>query len=106
MFRFRVQDPIDLELTEVAQDSFIDGSISKNGSKEQLNDESNMFLYGTDGSANRDEDNHFNEENVIDILANVDNEVMCMEDKEHMVSHQEDSLTKTIAGVAGNVLEW
>jgi len=46
----------------------------------------------------------FNEENaVIDILANVDRDAIL---DEHMVTDREDNLTGTLAGVAGNVLEW
>mmetsp|Transcript_7782 Transcript_7782/g.17562 ORF Transcript_7782/g.17562 Transcript_7782/m.17562 type:complete len:554 (-) Transcript_7782:32-1693(-) len=105
----KVQDPIDLELTEVAKASFT------RGSHEQLHDESSdMFFYGAAGDDVPDDaekhngeatslSDRFNEENMIDILANVDSEV---NDEEHMVTHQEDSLTKTLAGVAGNVLEW
>lgn len=106
-FTRRVQDPIDLELTEVAQNGL---NSSQASSREQLHDESadNMFRYG---SAEDDDDDQersasmsdrFNEENMIDILANVDTEAI----DEHMVTHEEDNLAKTIAGVAGNVLEW
>ena len=106
-----IQDPIDFELTEVAKEAF--APIGKNGSCEQLNDESSsVFLYGAaDGDDHPQTHNEesmslsdrFNEENVIDILANVDSDAI---NSEHMVTHQEDSLAKTIAGVAGNVLEW
>ncbi len=97
------QDPIDVELTEVARESF---TASSNGSssREHLHGkDDNMFPYGSAAVDDDDNDAHDNEEDVIDILANVDRDTML---EEHMVTHQEDSLTKTIAGVAGNVLEW
>lgn len=45
----------------------------------------------------------FNEERVIDILANVDRDAL---GDDGMVTHREDSLAGTLAGIAGNVLEW
>lgn len=111
----KVQDPMDLELTEVARDAF--GEIENRGSHEQLRDgKSNMFQYGSADGSSDDEDHldmynggsslsnsdRFNEENVIDILANVGEDII----DEHMVTKEEDSLGKTLAGVAGNVLEW
>jgi len=111
----RVQDPIAMELTEVARESFThpNGNGEQHGLRVQLHDESSeMFPYGSAGDDDGDCDDiqkigregiSLNEENMIDILANVDSEII---DGEHMVTHKEDSLSKTIAGVAGNVLEW
>ena len=105
----KVQDPIELELTQVAREKLPGIRMS-----DQLDDddESNMFIYaGADDSSDDAENRNgndqyvsdrFKEESVIDILANVDNELI----EENMVTHQEDDLIKTIAGVAGNVLEW
>ena len=97
-------DPIDMELTDVAKEGF-----GSNHSREQprngtSSDNDNMFAYDSavEEIASLSESDRFNhEEHMIDILANVDCDI-----DEHMVVHEEDSLTKTIAGVAGNVLEW
>eukprot|EP00584_Thalassiosira_punctigera_P005370 CAMPEP_0172544072 /NCGR_PEP_ID=MMETSP1067-20121228/14310_1 /TAXON_ID=265564 ORGANISM="Thalassiosira punctigera, Strain Tpunct2005C2" /NCGR_SAMPLE_ID=MMETSP1067 /ASSEMBLY_ACC=CAM_ASM_000444 /LENGTH=535 /DNA_ID=CAMNT_0013330575 /DNA_START=148 /DNA_END=1755 /DNA_ORIENTATION=- len=102
---------MDLELTEVAKEGFS----SPNGTERRNGDESHsMFFYGdphgdSDGGRQHAHDeeslrlsDRFDEEKVIDILANVD----VMDDDETMVTRQEDDLAKTIAGIAGNVLEW
>lgn len=98
----KVQDPMDLELTEVAKESF--QSNGNKGSSDQLQGGASMFSYGSPDDDQSDDDDHLNnEESVIDILANVDDETA---EEEHMVTREEDSLAKTLAGVAGNVLEW
>ena len=124
------EDPIDLELSEVASSytsSFTSGSnrsIAIEMSDRQLvaHDDENMFLYGStvdngddgeycnghhdngDDRSNMSPDHNIsNEESVIDILAKVDDYTI---ESEHMVTHEEDSWSKTLAGVAGNVLEW
>ncbi|KAL7540984.1 hypothetical protein ACHAXR_010538 [Thalassiosira sp. AJA248-18] len=102
----KVQDPMDLEMTDAVKEAF-GSSIERNGSLEQLHDESSdVFCYGSpdeDGDESRSLSECFNEESMIDILASVDGmEVV----DEHMVTHEEDDLAKTLAGVAGNVLEW
>lgn len=96
-------DPIDMELTDAAKEGF--------GSHENDAPDNNMFAYDTADHHSRNGNGHdyesaslsdtFNEEHMIDILANVDCDI-----DEHMVVHEEDNWTKTIAGVAGNVLEW
>ena len=123
------RDPIDLELSDIAKRSFTtsqspnnDVTIGKNRSTEQLVDDDNedsMFLYGSTTAEQNNNCNHQydraamspdqcrnEEENVIDILANVTDGSKAYDDTEHMVSRQEDSWSKTLAGVAGNVLEW
>ena len=121
------QDPIDLELSDVARASLDSSSplsfdeyeqdnngLRLNTSAEELmSDDSNdnMFQYGTaddigsNGEYSTESDRLKNEEHVIDILANVDRDVN-EDNDEHMVVHQEDSIGKTLAGIAGNVLEW
>lgn len=120
-------DPIDLELSDIAKRSFTtsqspnnDVTIGKNRSTEQLVDdiEDSMFLYGSTAEENNNGNHQYDraamspdqcrneEENVIDILANVTDGSKAYDDTEHMVSRQEDSWSKTLAGVAGNVLEW
>ena len=121
------QDPIDLELSDVARASldsssplsFDDYEQDNNGlrlntsAEELMSDDSNdnMFQYGTaddvgsNGEYSTESDRLKNEEDVINILANVDRDVNDDND-EHMVVHQEDSIGKTLAGIAGNVLEW
>ena len=108
------QDPIDLELSELAKRSFNspqspnnDVTIGKNGSTEQLVDDDNedsMFLYGSTAEENNNGNHqHYDnisamspdqcrneEENVIDILANVTDGSKAYDDTEHMVSRQED----------------
>lgn len=123
------QDPIDLELSDIAKRSFassqspnIDSKIGMNRSTEQLVDDDNedsMFLYGSTAEENNNGNQQYDnrasmspdqcrneEENVIDILANVTDGSKAYDDTEHMVSRNEDSWSKTLAGVAGNVLEW
>jgi len=111
----KTRNPMDLELSEVAKKAFA-SSNEKNGSRvENHGGESPAMYFYSDPDGDSDDDHpqayneesmrlsdRFNEENVIDILANVD----VMMDDESMVTRQEDDLAKTIAGVAGNVLEW
>jgi len=111
----KTRDPMDLELSEVAKKAFA-SSNKKNGSRVENHggDSPAMYFY-SDPDVDSDDghpdtyneesmrlSDRFNEENVIDILANVD----VLMDDESMVTRQEDDLAKTIAGVAGNVLEW
>jgi len=49
------------------------------------------------------EDGGDDEDNMINILANVDESAVI---NEHMVTNTEDSWGKTMAGLAGNILEW
>mmetsp|Transcript_27180 Transcript_27180/g.56600 ORF Transcript_27180/g.56600 Transcript_27180/m.56600 type:complete len:557 (+) Transcript_27180:153-1823(+) len=111
----KTRDLMDLELSEVAKEA-IASSNEKNGSRvENHGGESPAMYFYSDPDGDSDDghpqtyneesmrlSDRFNEENVIDILANVD----VMMDDESMVTRQEDDLAKTIAGVAGNVLEW
>lgn len=111
----QIRDPMALELSELAREGSAPASAAVGANGEMETRDMSFYFYG-DGN---DEDaeaggrppthdreplrlsDRFSEENVIDILANVD--VM---DDESMVTHREDDLAKTIAGVAGNVLEW
>jgi len=57
--------------------------------------------YGAETSFSIDDAS--DEDNMINILANVDEGAI---NSEHMVTNTEDSWGKTMAGLAGNILEW
>lgn len=59
--------------------------------------------YGAETNFCIEDGEDYDEDNMINILANVDENAVI---SEHMVTHTEDSWGKTIAGLAGNILEW
>lgn len=100
-----VQEPIDLELT----------SIAKNKMDKPLVHEDEVDTAGEDGrrtsnsslqmdGREQTQSTNYNEETDGDNIIMADH--ADVHNQEHMVSRQEDSWTKTLAGVAGNILEW
>jgi hypothetical protein len=61
--------------------------------------ESSSYGAETNFSIEHEED----DEDMINILANVDESAI---NSEHMVTQTEDDCFKTMAGLAGNILEW
>jgi hypothetical protein len=57
--------------------------------------------YGAESNFSIDDEQ--DDEDMINILANVDESAI---NSEHMVTMREDNIVKTMAGLAGNILEW
>ena len=67
------------------------------------NADDSLSYGGAETNFSKEDGEDYDEDNMINILANVDENAV---NSEHMVTHTEDSCGKTLAGLAGNILEW
>lgn len=73
------------------------------GSPKSADGADDSLSYGAETNFSIEDGEDYDEDNMINILANVDENAV---NSEHMVTHTEDSWGKTMAGLAGNILEW
>lgn len=65
--------------------------------------DTDSLSYGAETNFSIEDGGDDDEDNMINILANVDESAVI---NEHMVTNTEDSWGKTMAGLVGNILEW